>query len=416
MVPYWGAVGAMYGCKDGVLYIHFGDRADPNAKSIRAASKGGEVEIVGQSWIVLRHLFVQGGQSCVTIKGPKADHNVVENCWLVNASERVSVLNAAATVIRNNDITADFYSDKCVTGAWGDEEQGGNITDELGLKYLFYAEYKMFFGPNSTSDYGNHLSGGTDNEVHGNRVSRGGQGIHVSQTTNTRIHHNTVEGMSSIGIIATMDTVVNVQIHDNLIMDCNIGCRIHHVNEIRQTAPRNVFLYRNRFWQKPGVGTGLFFHYHDRNDAEPYLHPHISIYHNSFAGGSRGAQLSAYADRLGGVPNALVVNNAFSNPVPIYTTSRFNHLDRAWTFDYNWLGGTGKSAAVWCGPHNVDAKGQTIWDTSKAPDTALPANSKARNTGLDLSTPFELEGRKFPPMPGMESGYFTGAGPDIGSP
>ncbi len=417
-VCYWDVMGAMYGCKDGTLYIRFRDRDDPNAKDIRIAPKGGGVEIVDQSWIVLRNLFVEGGQSCILIKGPKAAHNVVEDCRLVNASERVTVEQGASyNLVRNNEITADFYSPKCQTGAWETTLTGDAIPYEIALKFLFYNQYKMFFGPNGTSDYGVRLSGGVGNEVCQNQVLKGGQGIHVgNQATDVRIHDNLVQGMSSIGIIVTLDKVVNVQVFDNLVVDSNLGCRMHHVNEQRQSGPRSVYLYRNRFWQPAGVGAGMFFHYHDKNDVEPYPHPHIYIYHNSFAGGRSGMQLSGHADRLGGLPNTLVLNNIFSTRQPVYGNSRFAAMEDGWAaFDYNWLGGSGKPAAKWCGPHNVAAAGQALWDVAKQPDFGLPKNSSARGAGLDLSKPFELRGRKYQPLPGMDRGYFKGRQPDLGA-
>lgn len=413
-VNYWDLMRAMYGCQNGVVYIRFRDGDDPNKRAIRIAPRGGGVEIVGQSWIVLRDLFVQGGQSGVAIRGPNADHNIVERCRLVNASERISVIDASHTIVRNNDITADFYSDKCLTGAWGSSAQGDETPDELAMKNFFYLEYKHFFGPHTTSDYGIRLTGGKDNEIAGNRLGKGGQGINVSRTSDARVHGNTVEGMSSIGIIPMMDRLVNVQIHENLILDCNIALRIHHINEPRQSEPRSLYVYRNCVWQKPGVGTGIFFHYWEKNDVEPYPHPHIAIYHNTFAGGSSGLSHNAYVEKSGGLPNTLVANNILSNPRPISVSGAFLRLQGGWIFDYNWLGGAGKPDAVWYGSHNLDAKGQMIWNTAKAPDVALPADSPARHAGLDLARSFELGGKKFSALPGMDAGYFTGPRPDLG--
>jgi len=376
------------------------------------------VEIADQSWIVLRNLFVAGAQNCVLIKGPKALHNVVENCRMVNASERVTIEGGAShNVVRNNEITADFYSPRCQTGAWGTALTGDAIPYDVALKFLFYSQYKMFFGPNSTSDYGIRLAGGTGNEVRGNRVLKGGQGIHVGDgAQEVRVHDTLVQGFSSIGIIVTFNKVVDVQVYDNLIVDCNLGCRMHHVNEGRQSATRSAYLYRNRFWQPAGVGSGIFFHYHDKNDVEPYPHPYIYIYHNSFAGGRSGMQLSGHADRLGGLPNTLVLNNVFSVPQPVYGNTRFAAMEDAWAaFDYNWLGGSGRPAAKWCGPHNVAAPGQALWDVSKQPNFLLPANSSARGAGLYLSKPVELRGRKYQPLPGMDRGYFKGQRPDLGA-
>lgn len=416
-VCFWDVMGAMYGCKQGTVYLRFRDRDDPNARQLRIGPKGGGVEIIDQNWIVLRNLQIGGAQNCVAVSGPKATHNRIENCRLVNASERVSLSGGAShTVICDNEVTAEFYSEKCLTGAWGGAQTGEAIAYELGLKYLFYWQYKMFFGPNATSDYGIRIEGGSGNEVCRNHVTRGGQGIHLTRTADARVHDNIVEGLSSIGIIVTMDRVVNVQIYDNLIADSNIGCRIHHTNELRQTEPRSVYVYRNRFWQPVDVGTGIFFHYHENNDTEPYRHAQVFIYHNSFAGGRSGMQISAYADKCGGLPETLVMNNVFSTRQPVDATSRFMKMRSAWrTFDYNWLGGTGKPDAPWCAPHNIDARGQTLWDPSQQPDFVLPARSTCRSAGLDLSRPLTLDGATRPPLAGMDHGYFAGERPDLGA-
>jgi len=414
-VAYWDVMGAMYGCKDGQVYVRFRDGDDPNDKHIRIAPEGGCVKITGQSRVILRDLCVQGGEFCISIKGPAADHNIIERCRLVNASRRINVEGASFSVIRNNHITAEFYSDKCLTGAWGGTQNGEAVPYELGLKYLFYHQYKTFFGPTSTSDFGVTLTGGSDNEIYGNHVSKGGQGIHFSRTAHARVYDNVVQAMSSIGIIVTMEQVVNAQIHDNLILDCNIGCRIHHVNAPKQLAPRSLYVYRNRFWQPPGVGSSIFFHYYPENDREPYLHPDLFIYHNSFCGGKDGMKTSSHAHKVGGIPNALVINNVFANPTPVNCSTNFGKMEQAWIFDYNWLGGTGGMAATWRGSHNVAANGESIWAVLNESCFVLPTNSTARQAGLDVSQPFEAGGRSFPALPGMEPGYFNGAQPDVGA-
>lgn len=415
-IPYWDTVGAMYGCRDSMIYLRFRDREHPSLKSIRAAPQGGGIEIAGASWIVLRDLLVQGSQQGIAIKGPHAEHNVIETCRLVNAAQRINLEDASHCIVRDNEITAEFYADLCQTGAWGDGAAGANISDELGRKFHFYREYKHFFGPNSTSDHGIKISGGEGNTIQGNRVNNGGQGIHLSRTTGARIHGNTVEGMSSTGITPTMDHIADVHIHDNRIIDCNIAIRVHHVNEHRQTGPRSLYIYRNLVWQKPGVGTAIFFHFHDKNDTDPYPHPFIAIYHNTFAGGSVALYPNANADRVGGLPGTLIVNNQLACPQHLATNSRFRALKNAWTFDHNWLGGSGPIDAVWFGRGNVDAAGQKLPDTSSGPPPVLPSPPSARNAGMDISKPFTLSGKNFDPLPGFAPGYFTGKAPDCGVP
>jgi len=92
-------------------------------------------------------------------------------------------------------------------------------------------------------------------------------------------------------------------------------------------------------------------------------------------------------------------------------------------FDFNWLGGEFKSTdpghdythAPWYGRHNIFEAGAVIWDDAEMPGFVLPEQSTARDGGLDLSKPFSANGRQYGPLPGMSSGYFSGAGPDMGA-
>lgn len=422
-VKFWDLVGAMFGFREGTVYLRFRDGDDPNQKELRAAPAGGGIEIRNQSHWVVRHLMVRGGHNCIRISGPKATHNVVEHCRLVNATERIQISEGASeNLVRHNEITTDFYAEKCITGAWGGPWTGPDVPYEIALKEYFYNLYKYFFGPNSTSDYGVRMNGvGPGNEVCYNHVFRGGQGIHVSDATDTKIHNNRVHEFSSIGIISTMNRVVNVQVYDNFVSDCNINLRIHHVNEPGQKAPRSLYVYRNRFALPPHVGTHIFFHYWEKNDVADYLHPHLFIYHNSFSGGRAGLSPSGYAVGCGGLPNTLVVNNVFSTDNPVQTSLALLQAQGVWAaFDYNWLGGAGKPSRPgadpsWYGPSNIAEKGKQIWDPSTLPDFRLPPDSQARQAGLDLSRRFTVGGKTYDPLPGMEPGYFFGPKPDMGA-
>ena len=414
-VKYWDTMGAMFGTRDGLVYLRFRDRDDPNEKQLRAAPAGGGVHIEDQSYIVLRDLMIRGGENCVLITGPKATHNVVENCCLLNGAMRVRVTNGAAhNTIRENEMTIEFYAKTCQTGAWGYAPKDGKIPYELRLKQQFYRSYKLFFGPNSTSDYGVRLyRAGPGNEVCHNYVHRGGQGISVNHARDVRVHHNKVHGFSSIGIICTLDHVQDVRIYENLVYDSNINLRIHHVNERNQTIPRSLYVYRNRFWNKPGVGSHIYFHYNKEPVIPEDGHARVFIYHNTFAGAGRGLSVSGWADELGGLRETVVVNNVFSTGVSLYAAQPFiAGAEMMGVVDYNWLGGGFKTShpghdytkAPWYGEHNVFRKGETLWDASEMPEFRLPSESLAHRAGVDLSRTAELRGRRFGPLPGMESG------------
>jgi len=412
---YWDVMGAMMGNRDGWTYIRFRDRDDPNRKSLRAAPAGGGVHIEDRQYVILRNLMVRGGENCVQITGNKAAHNVIENCRLLNGAKRVYMSNGASqNLVRKNEMTIDFYADTCKTGAWGYDARGEAVPYEFILKRDFYRLYKMFFGPNSTSDYGVRMFRvGPGNEVCHNLVHRGGQGISLYDGQDVRIHHNTVYGFSSIGIITTLNRVRNAQVYENTVYDCNINMRIHHCNEPSQPFPRSLYVYHNRFWNHPRVGTHIYFHYMPKHVIPEGKHARIYIYQNTFAGGTRGLSVSGWAENLGALPETVAVNNILSTGVAMWANRTFIAKEDAWgVFDYNWCGGGFKTShpghdyrkAAWYGEHNIFKKGGKLWDAEEMPDFKPPLDEDVLTSGLDLSKPQEIRGRKFGPLPGVELG------------
>lgn len=130
----WDTMGAMFGTRDGSVFLRFRHGDDPKKKKLRAAPAGGGVQIENKSHIVLRDLMIRGGENCVLITGPKAAHNVVERCRLLNGAKRVRLTEGAAhNTVRNSEMTIDFYAEKCQTGAWGCAPVDGKIPCEFRL-------------------------------------------------------------------------------------------------------------------------------------------------------------------------------------------------------------------------------------------------------------------------------------------
>ena len=412
-VQYWDPMGAMIGNRDGWTYIRFRDRDDPNQKSLRAAPEGGGVHIEDKTYVVLSDLMVRGGENCVQITGSEAAHNVVERCRLVNGSKRVQISEGAShNVIRDSEMTIDFYAETCQTGAWGYDADDGKIPYEFLLKQQFYRLYKLFCGPNATSDYGVRMFRvGPGNEVCHNHVHRGGQGISLNNGQDVRIHHNTVHGLSSIGIITTLDRVRNARVYENTVYNCNINLRIHHVNQPDQPHERSVYVYRNRFWNHPRVSEHIYFHYMPDHVVPEGKHARVFIYQNAFAGGTVGIGVSGWAHDLGGLPEAVAVNNILSTGVAVRAATAFIAGEEMWgVLDANWLGGDMKSAdpghdyraAAWYGKHNIFERGKRLWDATDLPDFEAPLDEDVLNAGLDLSKEQEVRGRRFGPLPGVE--------------
>jgi len=423
---YWDTVGAMFGLKDSVVYLRFRGGDDPKGKNLRAAPDGGGVDINDQSHIVIRRLLIRGGESCVLIRGPKASNNLVEDCRMENASQRVYITNGASrTVIRGNVMTFVPYSDNCRTGAWGWGGAPDKTPYDMLVKQHFYREYKYFFGPSVTSDYAVRIyRAGPGNEICGNTLFTGGQGVCVYDARDVDVHHNTISGFSSIGMACTLDKTVNIRFRDNFVSDCNINFRAHHVNQPGQKEPRSLYVYRNRFHLPPQSGSHVYFHYYEKNDVNDYLHPDLFFYHNSFCGGSNGFAPSGLMENCGWAPRTVFLNNVFSTRVGLAASIKTIAAPGALrAVDANWIGGGPKTSdprhdftkAPWYSPGNIHTPNGRMWAEGPIPDFRLPPDSPARGAGLDLSRPFKAGGHDFDPLPGMEPGYFKGPRPHIGA-
>jgi hypothetical protein len=111
-IKYWDPMGAMFGTRDGFVFLRFRDGDDPNEKNLRAAPAGGGVHIEDRSHVVLRDLMIRGGENCVLITGPEAAHNVIERCRLLNGAKRVQITDGAAhNIVRDCEMTIDFYAE-----------------------------------------------------------------------------------------------------------------------------------------------------------------------------------------------------------------------------------------------------------------------------------------------------------------
>lgn len=424
-VNYWDIIEAMFAVSNQTVYLRFRDGDNPNNKILNAAPEGGVLNIENKSCLVIKNLFICGGSACVSISGPEANDNIVTDNFLLNGRERVIVQKEAnRNQICFNDITAHFLSDNYKTGAWGGGALGENTPYELRVKEHFYNQYKYLFGANSTGDTAiRFFCAGADNQAFANHVAYGGQGIscygqNKQRTERVKIHHNLVYGFSSIGIIVTLSGVKDIEVYDNLVYDNNINLRIHHVNEAKQDPGRSLYVYRNCFYQLPGRGTHIFFHYQPNDVPADYPHAEVWIYHNSFAGGQTG--IGALKTDIG-LPAGYILNNVISSHIATGMYVDFIKHGALGAWDYNWIGGRQKSAdhditrAAWYGTHNIMATDASLWDDLSLPTFDLPSDSPAQNTALNLAQPFELNGKTYDPLPGMVPGYFAGTTPDMGA-
>jgi hypothetical protein len=228
------------------------------------------------------------------------------------------------------------------------------------------------------------------------------------------VRENVIHDFSSVGL-SIITGSVDAYFHDNLIYNCNKNIRLHRLN---QGDGHRVYIYRNRLFQPDGVGEHIYTHSHteeqmERMEIEDYDEPEITVYHNTFIGGSNFMSLTTRMRH--GVPGFRFINNVISAG----RTFRWFHTDSIiGAFDYNWINDPEAVAhrdSLWFGEHNIIDTGKSPWPTEHLPDFVLPENSAARHAGLDLSRPFVIDGRKYQPLPGMEPGYFTGERPNMGA-
>ena len=412
LMPFWDAVEAIYGVRDGVTYIRFRNGDDPSKLVLNAAAAGGGFAIKDKSHIVIRRFLVRGAQDSIVIEGEKASRNVIEENSLMNGHNRVVLQQGAShNLVRGNEMTLNYYGYDN-PGAWDMETE----TQHTAKRTRVYRFFKYKVGTGSSDDRGVMVTGaGEGNEIADNHIYAGVIGILCSRVRNLDVHHNTIRNMSSIGLL-TIEGVVDGHFHDNLIYDCNINLRIHHYNTPGDNE-RREFHYRNRFYNPAETGNHIYVHWLDELWPPNTEHAQIWIYQNSFAGGKRAMAVSGWSVKGGGLQRTRLLNNVFSSASAFSAASAFRQtrtmLDQC---DYNWLGGALPTGEIpWLGQHNILAKGKAMWPADKLPDFALTADSDARGKGLDLSKPFTLDGKTHDPLPGMKPGYFQGASPDLGA-
>ncbi len=413
---FWDGIEVIYGAYEGVTYIRFRDKDDPTGMDLRAAPAGGGIRLEDVSHWTIRDIRITNAEDCVVIRGEDARHNTVEDCFLSNGHNRVVITAGAAhNTVRNNEMTLNYHGHDD-PGAWGTRER----TRHTATRCRIYRVFKYIQGPSSSDDRGVLVRGaGPGNEIAGNHIYSGLIGISLSDNRDTRVHHNTIHGMSSIGILtsqAGQRGSVDLHVHDNLVYDCNINFRLHHYNN---TLPgeRREYHYRNLSWQRPGLGTHVFVHWTAREMAKGADHPELYLYHNSFVGGRIGFSPSGWSVDAGGTPGIWLLNNVFAADTALGGASDFV-TDPAMMgpVDHNLvIGSIAHGGAAWVGQHNAIVDG----DTSRSFDAPLDfepvAESPARNLGLDLSRPFEVMGHRSDALPGMEPGYFDGDAPDAGA-
>ena len=343
-VKFWDGIEALYGYDQasvgaGYTYIRFRNGDNPNTKVIKAAKNGSGFYIENKSYITIRDIQVQNCEYSVQMR--EASHNnIIENCYFRNGGKRVYIFRGANnTIIRNNEMTMDYYAGDSVLGA-------GNFNSySLLVKRHVYDTFKYVFGPNHSDDIGIYFRNiGNNTVISGNYIHGGLVGISgyngdygFSVPANgVKIFNNKVRNMASVGITSGRN-VENMEIYNNLVYDCNLNFRLHELNRTDDVA-RSVCLYSNVTWNPPDAGVHVFMHF--PTSSVPKYFPTYRIYNNVFVGGWDGFNVGSNAVLSGGLPEYSIFNNMMLAVVNIYSYMRtvINNGDIE-LIDYNVFGG-----------------------------------------------------------------------------
>ena len=411
-IPFWDGVEVIYGHVDGITYIRFRNGDNPGEKQLAAAGPGPAVLIDNRNHLVVRDFEVRGAEISVIIQGREATNNVIEHNYMTNGRRRVLVTRGAArNIVSHNQITLNYI---------GHDRPEEWDADRVKNSHI-YQEFKHTAGGHMSDDQGITVSqAGPDNIVRDNRLDTGLIGIAVNETLRARVYRNVISHMSSIGLITERGTY-DCRFYDNLLINNSINLRIHSYTS--PGYPRREYHYRNMSYFSPDwLGSHIHFHYDLRSNPWPGApeDPEIFIYHNTYIGGSNKARGHNLAVR-NIYRHTAFVNNVFSTPGTSLAEWWFwDNGEFMEAADHNWLpapaGRRNPSIQqpAWFGNHNIVNEGRLLWPAG-TPDFILPEKSAARGGGLDLSKPFSICGRKYPALPGMEQGYFSGDAPDMGA-
>jgi parallel beta-helix repeat protein len=370
-VVYWDGIEALFGNRSGTTYLRFRNGDTPANMNVRAAPAGGVLTINGRNNIVIKNFKIVGGQYAVVVAGG-GQNNTIDNCYLANGIRRVWVNGARNTVISNSKITMEGLGTENFPPGDRDPSSYPRIVNRHQ-----YDENKFIVGETDTNDASIMVAGGAqDTTITGNEIYNGMLGIQISETTtNTLIINNTIHNFSDTGIYIYPDSA-SIQATGNLFYDSDHHFRINNMHR-----DMTVYIYANRFHEPNYNGQGGGGkHVHFSPDTSQTIIAQIWVYHNSFAGGGWACDVGFE----GTVPNLSqvhIINNLIStdgltsgpNPSGWEVTS--NYFDK-------------------------------LWYSNTIPDFVLPADHKARSSGIDLSS----RG-----LPGMTAAYYQDGKPDIGA-
>jgi hypothetical protein len=410
-VKFWDGIEAMYGYKNGITYIRFRNNESPIGKSIKASHLGVGIKLKNISNVTIKNILVRGVRTSIKIYGLNSRNNIIENNYLMNGACRVYIEGGPSeNLVRNNTMTMNYIAGKYL----GAGSYTNTYSDMIKRRVYVYFKYTVGFLLSDDASI-KIVNSGNNNEISYNHISGGLIGISTytrdvaKATEGLKIYNNTINKMSSVGITSSKG-IINAQYYDNLIYDCNINIRIHAFNH-HDDLGRKVYIFRNRLWNPPKLGTHIFVW--GTEGTPPTTFPVYYIYHNSFSGGHSFLGIKQAVKSSGGLPKTYIMNNIISTYRRYYSTD-FKIFG---LFDYNWIGGAYPDKFPLAPYENNIMANKYFWNPEKLPnfDSYEGNNKNALKSGLDLSQPFTYKKTSFSQLPGMSKGYFFGTGPSIGA-
>ncbi|MFG0248532.1 MAG: right-handed parallel beta-helix repeat-containing protein [Phycisphaeraceae bacterium JB051] len=381
---------AMVNDDERTLYIRFVDNTNPADKEIRLSPKDPIVLIEGAHRIVIRGISIRDGWCAVYLKDTLG--SFVENCKIGPTHHGVMIAeNADSCTVRFNDITLNPLAHIDPRG-----DGRGNWTNWLFTKTHGYWDH---FGISFTESTGN-------NQVHDNYVHSHWGGIEdhsklADSNDGNRIHHNLVHNIADDGL-EPEGSQPNCQWHDNIVYNAICGFRIKPIKR----GP--MYIYRNIIHS---CGEGL------RNFSTSPSKPDVYVYHNTTSA-FRGAYSSnsVFDD---GTKNYHYYNNVMISTNP-WSQAKGAKLPN-WHGDYNTFIQMGDDMDKWnkgiaiLKKQGLDANsqflaaGSDVFKNQNEMNFELTANSKARNSGANIS---KLIGKT---LPGMDAAVYQSSQTDAGA-
>ena len=404
LVKFWDGVEAIYGYKDNITYIRFRKGDNPNDKAIKAAPAGAAIVINNKSHLTLSGLAIQGAEFSVSITGAGSANNIVEDCILKNGRKRVYITNGPSnTIVRNNSITMDYYA--------GNDCLGAEVTSAYVKRHV-YDFFKHIVGSSTSDDSGVELiNPGANTVISGNHIFGGLLGIPAynrgvdSPVYGLKIFNNKIHNMSSVGITSN-EGIMDVEINNNLIYDCNLNIRIHELNK-KTDLGRRVYIYNNSLWNPEGGG--YHFYIHSAATAPAVNFPEYWIYNNFCVGGNRSFGVMEAVVLSGGMPEFYIFNNTFlaKNNFSTNLINCINKTNYLGFIDYNSFGGLFPKSITGSifGVNNVFFSGDDTY--LKFPDIASFLEEFDRNSyeikRLDISGTFSINNSDYMTLPYCEN-------------